>query len=318
MKIIRQLITDLIDTNLTETWLPWDSTKTYNIGDPIVVESGTDPNGVNGSFTVARKDNYYYRTVIDGNLNQDPATYLNSKWTFHRVSNRYAAIDLQSQTRSVSIGADMYMTFRRGLIERLAFGNVTADSMLIELLDTDGVTVLHTITVPGGGVSQTVYDYWTYLYEPYSDSTNLQYLIEIPPIGTFIKVTFLVDGVSGEAACGFMVGGKFLPMGDTLYGVNFKFNSFSTKEFDAFGLLKMTKRGVQDLVDFETEIDNGSFSIIRTILKELYDEVVVFVLDESDDSQYENLITLGTVMDSSQILSNAVTTTVSWSVAEVI
>ena len=50
----------------------------------------------------------------------------------------------------------------------------------------------------------------------------------------------------------------------------------------------------------------------------MYNDVVVFILDERDESNYENMLTLGTVQDASVVLSNAVLYNIAWSVIEVI
>ena len=109
-------------------------------------------------------------------------------------------------------------------------------------------------------------------------------------------------------------------MGETLYGVNFKFNSFATKEFDAFGTLSVLKRGVQDIVDFNTVIQHTEKGLMTTKreIKEVYDDVIAFILDTSETSQYENMITLGTIQDANVVLNNGTVYNIAWSVIEVI
>jgi hypothetical protein len=53
-------------------------------------------------------------------------------------------------------------------------------------------------------------------------------------------------------------------------------------------------------------------------IKQHYDTVVVFILDEQDDSNYENMITLGIIQDATVVLNNGVMADLAWSVQEVI
>ena len=55
---------------------------------------------------------------------------------------------------------------------------------------------------------------------------------------------------------------------------------------------------------------------MRRELKKIYDEIVLFVIDERDVSEYENLMTLGVIQDASVVLENNVESVISFSVIE--
>ena len=124
----------------------------------------------------------------------------------------------------------------------------------------------------------------------------------------------------GRTGCGFLVGVVALDMGKTEYGVNFSFNSFAQKEFDDTGNFTVKKSSIQDLVDFNTTMLLTEKSVPKTKreIKSFYDDVVVFIVDENEDSHHENMLTLGTVQDASVVLNNEVLFNIAWSVLEVV
>ena len=80
----------------------------------------------------------------------------------------------------------------------------------------------------------------------------------------------------------------------------------------------MVKRGVQHLVDFEISIDTNIFTQQRRLIQTFYDEIGLFILDEDDATNNDNLMTLGLIQDVNLVLQNPVKSVISWSVAEVI
>ena len=73
---------------------------------------------------------------------------------------------------------------------------------------------------------------------------------------------------------------------------------------------------MQDIVDFETVIASTYLPRMRRELKKIYDEIVLFVIDERDVSEYENLMTLGVIQDASVVLENNVESVISFSLVE--
>ena len=71
-------------------------------------------------------------------------------------------------------------------------------------------------------------------------------------------------------------------------------------------------------VDFECIIDSNLLQRLRKNIREIYDDIVLFVLDERDVLTYENLITLGIIQNANVILQNDDLSTVSYSIIEAI
>lgn len=419
MDYVQQQITDLTTHNMPIEYADYDETYTYQISvvDPL-------PGGDGGALV--KYGNYYYRTLINDNIGFPPEDHLGTKWIRWGVSNAFAMLDLQANSKSywtpdftttgatqvvdITIGDIVFETaigywealttraavdldledfgsgvaytattatqvvdlgigdivynsvtevywksllvraatdldtdveiyeegvnwtatdwkvsanelvveFNRADIDTLVLGNYAATLITVEALDDLGVPIDSVTQTRVYGPNYDVEDYYSYIYSQYTTVTGLDAVFDIPFIGIKIRVTFHNDGLGAETSCGFLIGGIGTNMGETLYGVGFSFNSYSVKETDDFGVTTILKRGVQDLVDFETEIPSEILQPIKRKIKLIYDEIVVFILDPVDTSVYENMITLGIVDSVSTTLNNSVQTIISWSVQEVI
>lgn len=306
MIYVRQQISEFTSSNITESYNDWLPTTTY------VYESGTPTNA-----SVARYGAWYYRSLVDANLNQNPEAYENVKWVKWQVSNKMAMLDLSANSKSRKEAGDLSVTFKQNRMDTLIIGNYEAAHVTIEILDVDGTTVLWS-TTSGDTLNEFVTDYYSYIYTDYGYEIDRATKIDLPIWSKYIRVTFHKSADATSTACGYLVGGNKINMGQTIYGVNLGFNSFAVKEFDDFGNLNIVKRAVQDVVDFETIIENTEVPTIRRNIKQIYNDIVCFVVDESTTSNFENLITLGVIQDASIVISNPKLTTMSWSIVEAV
>jgi len=303
MQYVSQQITSFLATNLTDTYLDYNPSTTYTF------ESGTPTNA-----SVARYGTYYYRSLVNSNVGNTPPEYENIKWIKWEVSNKFAMLDLSAQSKSRFTG-DMYVEFLQGQMTTLGIGNYEAEYLTIEIKDALDV-VLWTYNTTSS-LNENVTDYYSYIYEGYGYQVDIAFKIDLPLFGYKVKVTFHKSAESTTSACGFLVGGIPVNMGSTLYGVNFSFTSYAIKEFDSFGTLTITKRAVQDLVDFETSIDSLDLVALKREIKKVYNDIVMFIVDDKTNL-YENLITLGTIQDVSVVLDNPVNSIMSFSIIEAV
>ena len=307
MQFVKQEITKYIDTNLTDEFDEWSPTTTY-----IVEENNNLTNA-----SVVRYGTYYYRSVTNDNLNFNPEEYENIKWVKYKVSNKFAMLDMSANSKSVVENGDMFVIFPQNYMEVLGFGNYEADTILVELLAEDMTTVVwskETISL----INLNVYDYWDYMYEPYIIDSNHTVKMNIPRLGKYVRVTFRQQPLNNRSACGYMIGGNPVYMGKALMGVSFSYNSFATKKIGSLGSLEIEKGAVQDIVDFETVISSNYLPRMRRELKKIYNEIGLFIVDEREDSQYENLMTLGVIQDASVLLENVVESVMTFSVLEAV
>lgn len=305
MYYIKQELTEFTSTNLTDTYSDWSPTTTYTV----------EPDNALTSASVVRYGAYYYRSVTSTNLNFNPETYSNIKWVKHSVSNKYAMLDMSSNSKSVVVGGDLTVTFLQNQSSILGIGNYEADYITIEILAPDGVTILWTYDTPSN-INANVYDYYDYIYEPYNLDQDFTTKVNLPLQGRYVRMTFHRLPITGNSACGYLIVGNPVYIGMSLMGVKFGYNSLATKEISSFGNLDIKKSFIQDIVDFETVIASTYLPRMRRELKKIYDEIVLFVIDERDVSEYENLMTLGVIQDASVVLENNVESVISFSVIE--
>ena len=305
MYYIKQELTEFTSTNLTDSYPDWSPTITYIV----------EPDNALTSASIVRYGSYYYRSVTSTNLNFNPETYSNIKWVKHSVSNKYAMLDMSSNSKSVVVGGDLTVTFLQNQSSILGIGNYEADYITIEILAPDGVTILWTYDTPSN-INANVYDYYDYIYEPYNLDQDFTTKVNLPLQGRYVRMTFHRLPLTGNSACGYLTVGNPVYIGMSLMGVKFGYNSLTTKEISSFGNLDIKKSFIQDIVDFETVIASTYLPRMRRELKKIYDEIVLFVIDERDVSEYENLMTLGVIQDASVVLENNVESVISFSVIE--
>lgn len=307
MQYVQQQITGFTDTNLTDIYSEYNPATTY------ILETDND-NLTDASMV--RYGNYYYRSLINDNLGFNPETYENKKWVKYQVSNKYAMLDFKAQSKSIYEGGDLTVTFEQNQIRTLGIGNYEAEYLTLEVLASDGTTVLWSQDTDSP-LNENVIDYYTYIYEPYNYESDRATLFTLGVEGSYIRITFHKSGNNTRSACGYLIGGVAVDMGTTLFGVNFSYNSFAVKTTDDFGAFTITKRAVQDLVDFQTVIPSGNIPTTRRALKSVYDEIVMFIVDDREDvDKYENLLTLGVIQNASVLLENDVESVLSFSIAE--
>ena len=305
MYYIKQELTEFTSTNLTDTYSDWSPNITYIV----------EPDNALTSASIARFGAYYYRSVTSTNLNFNPETYSNIKWVKHSVSNKYAMLDMSSNSKSVVVGGDLTVTFLQNQSSILGIGNYEADYITIEILAPDGVTILWTYDTPSN-INANVYDYYDYIYEPYNLDQDFTTKVNLPLQGRYVRMTFHRLPLTDNSACGYLIVGNPVYIGMSLMGVKFGYNSLTTKEISSFGNLDIKKSFIQDIVDFETVIASTYLPRMRRELKKVYDEIVLFVIDERDVSEYENLMTLGVIQDASVVLENNVESVISFSLVE--
>ena len=306
MQYMRQEITSFTSTNLVDIYNEWSPSTTY------VLE--TDNNNLTNT-SMARMGTWYYRSLINNNLNFNPETWVDVKWVKYQVSNKYAMLDLSANSKSIYVGVNLTVTFLQEQITTLGIGNFEAEYVTFEVLGGDGTTVLWSLDTLSA-TNEEVVDYYTYIYETYGYEVDRTVKVELPLIGKYIRLTFHKSADSDRTACGYLVGGAPVDMGKTLMGVQFNFTSYAIKNIDDFGALTITKRGVQDLIDFETTLNAEQLPYIRREIKKVYNDIVLFILDENSTGNYENPLTLGVIQDASVVLNNHVEVVMGFSIME--
>lgn len=297
MEVLKQEIITFTASNITETATAWVSTTAYTAN------------------AYALFGTYIYKAVA-ANTDKSPASYSGIFWVKSSISNKAAMLDLSAQSKTALVAGNLTVSFEQNRMQVLAIGNYEAQSVLVEVLDVSGVTQWSYQTEDT--LNALVTDWWSYVYEPYGYESDRALRIPLGYQGVTVRLTFTKSGDSNQSACGFLVGGIPYHLGKTTDTVKFGFNSFAVKAYDDFGTLSIIKRAVQDIVDFETTINTPEMPTMRRKIKEYYNDILVFILDESETSDYENLITLGTIESASVVLTEFDKTVLTWSLIEAI
>lgn len=294
MRFVKQAITSYTSTNITPEFADWSPLTTYAVGDKVLW------------------GNYIWINSKTANLNNEP-TSESPVWAKYGASNYYSLIDAQSQSKTTVVGSDLVVKFPFNYIDTIAIGYFTAQTVRIENLDVSNNVLLTQEYTQS--INEDVFDYFDYIYSPYSDSTDKAKYFKIVKAGTQIRVSFLKGSYSGVSV-GFLVGGTAVNMGKTVEGVKLGWNSFSLRNTDEFGIMSITKRADQDLIDFETSIDTVNLMSLRRKAKQYKDEIVAFIVDDTENSIFENIVTLGVMQEMQPVATNFDKTILTWSILE--
>ena len=306
MFFIKQRIGELAYSNLTDIYPAWNKDTTYIVEDDNALTNAS----------VVRVGSFYYRSVAGNNKGFNPIEYENIKWVKLSSSNKYAMLDLESTSKSVKENGNIVVKFKQNEMMSFGIGYYEAKGIKVSILDRNNNVLWDNEF--GNTLNENVIDYYSYMYEPYDDLVDRAIKVDVPVFNEYIQFEFIGLTEESQTACGYLIGGDKVDMGTTLYGINFGFNSFATKTYNEYGTIDITRAGIQDVVDFECIIDSNLLQRLRKNIREIYDDVVLFVLDERDVLTYENLITLGIIQNANVILQNDDLSTVSYSIIEAI
>lgn len=294
MRFVKQAITSYTSATITPEYPDWNSETTYNMGDNVLHAS------------------YIWTNSFTSNLNNIPSDE-SPYWVKVGASNYYSLIDAQSKSKTTVIGDDLIVKFPANYIDIIAIGYFTAQTVRIENLDASNNVLL--TQEYHQSINEDVFDYYDYIYSPYSDVTDKAKYFNIVKAGTQIRVSFL-KGVYPGVSVGFLVGGTAVNMGRTLEDVALGWESFSLRTTDDFGIMSITKRADQDLIDFQTAIDAVNLMSLRRKAKKYKDEIVAFIVDDTEISIFENIVTLGVMQLMKTVAKNNDKTILTWSVLE--
>lgn len=294
MRFVKQAITSYTSETVTPEYSDWSPATTYNIGSNVLY------------------GNYIWKDSYTSNLNNIPSDE-SPYWVKFGVSNYYSLIDPQSKTKTTVIGNDLVVKFPLNYIDTIAIGYFTATTVRIENLDASNNVLL--TQEYNQSINEDVFDYYDYIYSPYSDSTDKAKYFNIIRAGTQIRVSFL-KGIYAGVSVGFLVGGTAVNMGKTVENVKLGWQSFSLRNTDEFGIMSITKRADQDLIDFETAIDTVNLMSLRRKAKQYKDEIVAFIIDDTESSIFENIVSLGVMQEMQPVATNNDKTILTWSVLE--
>lgn len=308
MYYVKNLIDTFTASNLTELFEEWNPETTY------ILEVGTPT-----SLSICRDGAWYYRSATDGNLGFRPSEHEGSKWVKHAIANSHAMLDFKAQSLSFLNGGDMSVTFDLPwMADAIGMGYYECDIVLIELFSGDNPTPVWTYTTEST-YSENVYDWYTWTFATREQELGRSLAVRIPAfIGTKCRITWMKSAYQTRTACGFLSCGIAVDMGQTRPSVKFKPTSYSIRSIDAFGGLSIFKRAVSKTVDFLTIIERSLFMRKQRLINANLDDILMFVIDDRPESEFENIVILGVMQEPAPILDEFDKSIISWSIFEAI
>ncbi len=285
MIYVRQEINEFTYSNIISTVPDYDENSNYMLGDLV------------------RVGNYEYKslfgTVELPNKGNNPLTTQGVNWFLYGSSNQFACLDSYTETKTVWSGNGV-CEFLRGQKDTLGIGAFDATKITIEYRDLlDNILESEEILFSN---SAGVYDEWTYGYAEFTSNTINTLYLPLKLIGKKIRVIFQNDGKS--TSCGFLTAGRAVYVGDTIEGVNFPD--------------KRTGNRTVPTGDFSTIINSNLLMIKINEAKKLINETMLFVIDESENSQHGNMVFLGNITKVDGAAENKEKNKITWQIEQTI
>lgn len=298
MKICQNKITDYASINISESETLWSASNDYDYADEI------------------RYGHYIYKYAGVGGTNTEetPEFIWNRDqliypvWVRIRPTNYWAAIDGETDTQTQTTNS-LVMSFNVSNYDSLALLGVEAEDVTISLYDNDSEQVVYNKIVNMQDEIQVI-DFYSYCFEPFLFKPSL-YLEDLPLYG---NATITITLVSSIVKIGRIVLGRTFYIGDTEFGASLGIESYSSKSVDEFGNVSLLQRGSVNIDDITVRIPTNKVPIIRNKFKELDAKPLLFIADESEDSNVDNLLNFGYWTNLSILIPNPVSSTASISI----
>jgi len=245
---------------------PWVSTKTYGVGEKVVVGQ------------------YDFESLVAGNVGNDPTTDGGVKWLRLNPSNRWAMFNKKKGnvwlvgTKTTNPDT-IDITFAPGrVINSIGMVGVVADKVTVQMIVGGSVVYTRELIMS----SKTAVDWYDYYYGDFVTRDNLAYTDLPAYAGASVRV--IVDNTGEVAEVGMMVVGQQASIGWAVWGTSSGFENYSLTKIDDFGEITQTPRGLRDLVDFDCRNYKNQNGNMNRILKPLKDSAALYIGSEDIDS----------------------------------
>ena len=247
-----------------------------------------------------RYENYVYKATYDHTTSGYPNDMGNLyvKWVEWNPANDYAMLDYYRDTVT-NFNGNGYVIFERGSKTSLTIGEFNATKITIEYLDLFN-NILDTDEYSFDAFLNK-YDPYTYIYgEFYQDTTSVIYQA-VKRLGSKIKVSF-ENSYGANNYCGLFSAGSSIDMGKTLDKVNFSVVEYGTK--------------IANQANFNTIVDKNKLMYTMEKAKISFNDILVFIIDESELSFHNNMIILGKLKVYSGVGENLGKNSLSWTIEQ--
>lgn len=288
MKMVPPNTIVLKSSSLTENeYSQWSSATSYNKGDRVIYS-------------------HYIYEALTTNSNKRPdenSSLMDAPWKLVGATNQWAMFDDVLSTQSVApdgqntlvVEVDFAYADVVGLI------NLDGEKVLIEVFDGDDEPY-YSREIPLVRDTESFYEYF---YAPITRLTDVTLMLSDLvasdiPVGvtdTTLRVTITKTG--GGAACGHMVVGMAWTLGRTKIDASAGTKTYSVRETDEFGNLRIVPRRVVKKVDCDVYVEAKYTDIVAKRLTDIDVTPALFLADDRDTfaGGYECLVIYGTKSD---------------------
>ncbi|MBI3157586.1 MAG: hypothetical protein HYZ20_19575 [Burkholderiales bacterium] len=248
-------------------------------GDPAAWDSGTTY--AQGDEARLAGTHLVYRSKQGSNTNHNPATDDGTWWISLGGVNRWALIDDYVGTQTVRAVSPLNVTLKPGRCDSLYLYGAVGTRALVSMRDglTGPVVYERELVLMGPETG----DWFAYYFQPFRQVAAFV-LTDLPPyIGGVITLQIIGDAA---VACGMLVAGQALDIGDTQYGVQVGIRDYSRKATDAdTGYTTLEQRKFAKTMRAIVRLPREQFTVVHEELQAYRATPCVWVGDSVADSQ---------------------------------
>lgn len=214
-----------------------------------------------------------YESLVDGNLNKNPATAEPGQWLELGATNRWKLFDVSVGSQTVNAGS-IDMTLQGvGRVNSLALLNISAASVRVVMTDpTDGVVYDRTFSLIAKSGVRNLYAYY---FEPNRRKRDFV-LFGLPPYyGATVRVILMAP--TGQVSCGVFVLGQSKQIGGTRWGLGLGITDYSKKEKNQFGEYIVVERAWAKRARFPLRLSTGDVDDTMETLAQYRAKPIVYV-----------------------------------------
>jgi hypothetical protein len=276
MKILENKITNFSSANFTEDETIWLVSNTYQYGQEI------------------RYGHFIYKYAGDNNTNttdnpEVDSKALTPKWVNVAPSNYYAMFDNETSTQTEVVDK-IEFEIQVSNYDAISLLNIEGSSVLLTIVDNVSMSEVYLREIDLFDTSAIV-DFYSYCFNEIQQVPSIY--IDDLPLYTNATLKVVINNIGSVAKCGRLVCGRTYYIGTTGYGVNLNQESYSKKDTDIFGNTTLIHSNSVNLDSYEVHIPTLAVPNIRRKFRELDAVAILFVMDDSENSVLDNLLTFG-------------------------
>jgi hypothetical protein len=278
MKVAKKIDIILESSTVTaSTKDEYASGTTYATDDKVKVSFKSD--GITALTPVVE-----YESLEDANTGNYPPDNP-TKWGEIGTSNRWAMFDDFILNSATTDTTDITVAVTSNRSNMVGLFGLVGLQVEFELVSDSVVIDTETIDLKTLSASS----WYSWLYDTYEYKTKAFWEYTKYPDAT---LTVTIKATGGEAACGEMMLGNSVFLGNTQYGAKVGINDYSIIDTDSLGRVYLNQGNYADRAEIDMWLENTAVDTVRRKLAELRGTLSLWDLN-NENSDYDSLRILG-------------------------